>query len=329
MSRVLVTGANGFLGSWLTRRLLSEGHQVYALVRRSSDLSELDGVKCEYLYGDITDLSSLENATQKIDTVFHTAGLVAYQKSERSQMERVNVTGTQNVLTACQKNSVRKLIHISSVVAIGAGFTRGEILSESSEYNVGRLNLGYFETKRAAELLVIEASKSGQVDSVILNPSTIYGPGDARKGSRKTQIKVARGEFKFYTSGGINIVDIEDVLDGILSAWRIGKSSERYILCGENWLIKDLFTEIAKIADCPPPPYRMPDTLLHLLGNIGDQFSDWGLPFPVSKENAWTASLFHWFTSDKAQRELNFKPRPSIEALKKSILWMKDNDYLL
>jgi dihydroflavonol-4-reductase len=328
MSRVVVTGANGFLGSWLTKRLLEEGHEVFALVRRTSDLAELAGVKCQFVYGDVTDPESLDAAFMKMDTVFHAAGLVAYNKADRSKMEKVNVDGTQNVIESCRRHQVRRLVHISSVVAVGAGFGPNDLLTEKSSYNVKHLNLGYFETKRRAEELVLKACLEQDLDAVILNPSTIYGPGDARKGSRKIQVKVARGEFKFFTSGGVNVVAIEDVIDGILQAWKVGHQGERYILCGENFLIKDLFALVAETAGQAPPRILLPNGLVHSLGAIGDVASQLGLKFPISRENAWTSTLFHWFDCSKAKRDLNFKPSSSRQAVEKSVRWMKENGYL-
>lgn len=328
MSRVLVTGANGFLGSWLTRRLLQEGHQTYALVRKSSDLSELDGVSCEYLYGDVTDPESLYQAFRNMDTIFHLAGLIAYKKADRDKMERVNVQGTKNVIEACVQNRVRRLVYLSSVVAIGAGFNPGQILNEESDFNIHHLNLGYFETKRKAEQLVKEACTAGRLDAVMLNPSTIYGAGDARKSSRKNQVKVARGELKFYTSGGVNVVAIEDVIDGILAGWQRGRNGERYILSSENLLIKDLFARIAQEAGQKPPFIAMPSFVLHLAGILGDLATSMGFRAPISRENAWTATLYHWFDSGKARRELGFRPRPAQAAIHNSVQWMKDNSYL-
>jgi dihydroflavonol-4-reductase len=328
MSRVIITGANGFLGSWLTRRLLAEGHEVFALVRKSSDLAELDGVNCQYLFGDVTDPQSLDSALLNMDTVFHAAGLVAYTAADRPRMEQVNVQGTQNVIDSCLKLKVRRLVHISSVVAVGAGFDSNELLSEKSPYNVRHLNLGYFETKRRAEELVIKACNDRDLDAVILNPSTIYGPGDARKGSRKIQVKVARGEFKFYTSGGVNVVAIEDVIEGIIQGWKVGQQGERYILCGENILIKDLFALIAETAGQRAPTLLLPNFLLHGLGTLGDILSRIGLKFPISRENAWTSTLFHWFNCAKARRDLNYKPSSSRLAVQRSVQWMKENNYL-
>lgn len=322
--KVIVTGANGFLGSWLTRALVDQGHEVFALVRERSDLSELEGIACHYVYGDVTDLDSLYKAFDGMDSVFHLAGLIAYKKSDRQKMELVNVTGTANVIEACLSKNVRKLVYLSSVTAIGAS-TEPVALNESSPYTIENLDLGYFETKRAAEALVIEAHKENNLDCVILNPSTIYGAGDARKGSRKTQLKVAQGSFKFYTSGGVSIVAIEDVVAAIISAWKQGRSGERYILAGENITIEQLFRLIAEEAGVPAPKTKIPNFVLFLIGYLGDFLSSIGLKGLPSVENAWTATLYHWFDNTKAKRELQFDPRPAREAIRSSVQWAKQN----
>lgn len=326
--KVLVTGANGFLGSWLTRALVQQGHEVYALVRAQSDLSELDGVDCNYVFGDVTDLESLYKSFSGIDTVFHLAGLIAYKKSDRGRMEKVNVFGTENVIEACLTKGVRKLVYVSSVVAVGAGFNRTQVLNEDSPYNVSKLDLGYFETKHAAEKLVVEAFKNKGLDCVIVNPSTIYGEGDAKKGSRKTQLKVAQGKFKFYTSGGVSVVAVEDVVSAIISAWTKGRSGERYILAGDNITIKELFQYIAEEAGVPAPTKKIPRAVIFTLGRVGDLMESIGMKGSLSTENAWTATMFHWFDNSKAKKELGFNPRPAREAIRSSVKWMKENGLL-
>lgn len=323
--KVLVTGANGFLGSWVTKMLVDEGHEVFALVRPSADLSELAGVSCKYIHGDVTDITSLLEAFKGMDTVFHLAGVIAYKKSQRAQMDKVNVQGTANVIDVCREHKVRRLVYLSSVVAIGAGFTEKDIFNEESPYNISKFNLGYFETKHKAELLVKTACDRNEIDAVILNPSTIYGAGDAKKGSRKMQLKVAQGKLRFYTSGGVNVVAVEDVVAGILSAWKNGRKGERYILAGENILIKDLFAMIAEEAGVPAPSHHLPDGVLHAVGFLGDGMEKLGLKGPLSRENAYTATMYHWFDSSKAQKELNFKPRPARFAIHNSVQWMKDH----
>lgn len=326
--KILVTGANGFLGSWVTKTLVNEGHHVYALVRPKSDISELEGVNCKYVHGDVTDIHSLLEAFKGVDTVFHLAGVIAYKKSERPLMDKVNVQGTANVVEVCREHKVRRLVYLSSVVAIGAGYTPNDIMNEDSPYNIADLNLGYFETKHQAEKIVKAACDKGDINAVILNPSTIYGAGDAKKGSRKMQLKVAQGKLSFYTSGGVNVVAVEDVVQGILSAWKNGRKGERYILAGENVLIKDLFAMIAAEAGVKAPSRLMPDNVLHAVGALGDMMEKMGLKGPLSRENAYTATMYHWFDSSKAQRELNFKPRPAREAIHNSVQWMKDQGLL-
>lgn len=326
--KVLITGANGFLGSWLTRALIDQGHEVHALVRAESDLSEIEGLSCHLVYGDITDLDSLYKSFEGIDTVFHLAGLIAYKKSDRAKMETINVVGTSNVIEACLTKHVRRLVFVSSVVAIGAGYSPKEVLNEDSEFNVAPLHLGYFDTKRAAEHLVLKAYKEKNLDCVIVNPSTIYGEGDAKKGSRRMQLKVAQGSLKFFTSGGVSVVSVEDVIQGILAAWTKGRSGERYILSGDNITIQELFTMIAEEAGVAPPKFKVPKAIIFALGYWGDLMETLGRKGALSTENAWTATLYHWFDCGKAKRELGFNPRPAREAIRSSVLWMKKNGLL-
>jgi dihydroflavonol-4-reductase len=324
MAKVLVTGANGFLGHWVVRRLVEDGHSVRVLVRPTSDLSELEGLEFEKAYGDVTDPSTLSAPLSSIETVFHLAGVIAYRRSERTQMEKVNVGGTRNILAALEKSDVTQLVYLSSVVAVGAGFTPNEILNEESAYNLDHLDLGYFQTKHQAEILVRKAFEEKKVNPVILNPSTIYGAGDAKKGSRRTQVKVAQGKFPFYTKGGVNVIAVEDCVDGIMAGWKRGRSGERYILAADNLTIRELFETIAAEAGVEPPRILLPPWAVFTLGWIGDRMTDLGLDGGLSVENARTSQMYHWFDNSKAKRELGLNPRPSRQAIAASVRWMKE-----
>ncbi|MEZ4873718.1 MAG: NAD-dependent epimerase/dehydratase family protein [Bdellovibrionales bacterium] len=323
--KCLVTGATGFVGSWVTRRLVDLGHEVRVLRRESSDLSEIQNLDVQHFIGDITDIESLEKAAAGIDHIFHLAGYVGYSKQARKTMERVNVDGTANVVEVCKKLNLGRLLHFSSVVAVGAGFSKNEILNEDSKYNISALNLGYFETKRAAEEIVVAAARSGEIEAVIVNPSTIYGPGDAKKGSRKIQLKVARGSFPFYTGGGVNVIGIDDVVTGTLSAFEQGRNAERYILAGENITIKELFATIASEAHVPPPKYYLPNILLKTIGKIGDLMESFDIYSVPNSENAATSTMFHWFDNSKAKRELNLNPKSARSAIADSVEWSRKN----
>ncbi len=325
---VLVTGATGFVGAKLVRELIAQGNEVRVLHRASSSLEDLAGLRFRSQLGDVTDLSSLVSACRPVDTVFHLAGAIAYSRAMRPMMNAVNVGGTQNVVSAIQQKSARtKLVYMSSVVAVGASFN-GTPLDEDSPFNLGHLDLGYFETKRAAEKSVVVACRSGRLEAVILNPSTIYGAGDAKKGSRGTQLQVARGHQPFYTSGGVSVVSVHDVVAATLKAAEVGRNGERYILSGENLTIKELFQRIAALTGTKPPPIYLPNCVVHAIGKVGDGLERLGKKSPLNSEKAWTAVLYHWFDHGKARRELDFNPRPAQAALFESVEWIKQHGYL-
>ncbi len=323
MNKIIVTGANGFLGSNLCKKLVLQGFDVTVVIRKNSDISEIKNLSLKYAHGDVTDLASLIEAFKNQDYVIHLAGLISYKKYDREKMHLVNVLGTENVIQACFQNKIKKLIHLSSVVTIGSSFYP-ETLNEKSPYTIENLNLGYFETKREAEKKVILAAETGKLHAVCVNPSTIYGFADAKKGSRKNQIKVAQGKLPFYTSGGVNVVSVDDVTDGILLALENGKNGERYILAHENITIKKLFQMIAQSAGVKAPFIQLPSSILHILGYVGDFFKK-----GLSRENAYTATMYHWFDADKARKELGFAPKKSAQdAIDDSVLWMKQNGYI-
>lgn len=327
MLKVLVTGASGFVGGWLVRRLREENVQVVALRRKSSsNTDELEGV--ETAWGDITDSASVLAAAKGVDSVFHLAGHVGYSKAERALMDKINVEGTRNVIAACRANNVRRLLHMSSVVAVGASFDGQKPLDETSPYNLHHLDLGYFETKRRAEELVVAAVRAEGLDAVMVNPSTIYGAGDAAKGSRKVQLKVAQGRFKFYTGGGVSIVGIEEVVEATIAAWKRGRTGERYILSGDNITIKRLFEIIAAAAGSRPPGIHLPNPVVRAIGKTGDLVERLGRRGPLNSESAWSSILFHWFDHQKASAELGFRAQPAETAIDKSVNWIRGKGWL-
>lgn len=324
--KVLVTGATGFVGGWLVRDLVEKGHEVTCLVRSPESCEDLKDV--ELVKGDVTDLDSLTGPMPGVETVFHLAGVVGYSRAQRKIMDAVNVQGTENVIHAMKQKSVNKMVYMSSVVAIGASFDGKQPLDENSPYNIKHLNLGYFETKRLAEEAVFRSTAAGEIEAVALNPSTIYGPGDAKKGSRKTQLKVAQGKFPFYTSGGVSIVSVRDVIAAVMAAWERGRNGERYIVSGENITIKRLFEIIAEKASVKPPGLYLPNPVVHTLGKVGDLLENMGSKGPINSENAWTSTMFHWFSNEKAKQQLGLNPMSAEQAIGESVDWIREQGWI-
>lgn len=326
--KVMVTGATGFVGSWLVKNLVKAGIKVRVLHRPNSSLAELEGLAFESFHGDVTDRDSVLRASKGMETVFHLAGVVGYSKAMRNQMDLVNVRGTQNVVDAIKESPSTSLVFMSSVVAVGASFDGKNRLNEESPYTISHLDLGYFETKKAAEEIVKSNAKLGKIKAVIVNPSTVYGPADAKKGSRKIQVKVARGEFPFYTSGGVSVISIHDLIPAVLKAWQHGRNGERYILSGDNITIKQVFDIIAARAGVKPPAIYLPNGIVKTIGRVGDVLEQMNFKGPLNTENAWTSILYHWFDNSKAKQELGLQTRSAAEAIADSVDWMKSHGLL-
>lgn len=327
--KALVTGATGFVGQALCRRLTELDYKVSVFHRKSSDTDPLKLLPLHHHLGDITSPEDVQNACLDCDVVFHLAGLVGYSPSMRDAMQAINVGGTRNIVNACATSpSSPLLIHLSSVTAVGAGFSPDQVLTEESPYNLQHLNLGYFETKREAEHLVQKAVFHNNLKSIILNPSTIYGPGDSKKGSRNVQLKVARGKFPFYPSGGVSIIHIDDVIDCLIKAVQLKCYGERFILSGENLYIKDLFRIIAEEANVTPPQIPLPSLAAHIIGQIGQGLEFLGKKGALNRETAWTSTLFHWFDSTKAQKTFQFTPKTAQEAIRSSIEWSRQQNLI-
>lgn len=321
--KVLVTGATGFLGSHLVQGLTAQGWDVRALVRKNSDLTELPS-SIQIIYGDLLDKKSVQEGLESVDGVFHVAGLMSSSPKERENLFKVNVEGTQSIVDLCIEKKIKKLVHVSSVVAVGASLDR-EILNENSENITLGKSFANYDSKRQGEEIVLKAARAGALNATVVNPSLMYGARDARKSTRKGNLRAAQGKLPFYTSGGVNVVPVEDVVKAMLVAFNSGKSGERYLLTGENITIQELLTTISRLADAQEPRTVLPDKLFLALAKAHDFL---GLKTELSQENYFAATAFHWYDNSKAKKDLGFQPGPWQEALKRSVQWMKDNGLL-
>ncbi|MDD4976115.1 MAG: NAD-dependent epimerase/dehydratase family protein [Bacteriovorax sp.] len=324
--KVLVTGASGFLGSYLVKALLEQKFEVLALVRNSSELDSLKNLNCQVVIGDILDLQSLLPHFEGLDGVFHVAGAMSSSPKDRQRLFEVNVEGVKNIISACTQKNIKKLVHVSSVVAVGSNLKSSDPLLTESSINITKdRGFGNYDSKRLGEELVLAAAKKAQLNAVVVNPGLIYGAGDAKKIIRHGNVLAAKGKLPLYPSGGVNIVAVEDVTAGIIEAFKKGKNGERYLLTGDNITIKDLLTTISNLAGAKAPSKELPTGLFKFLATMLDYL---GFKTELCRENIFSASTFHWYDNTKARRELGFKPRSYRKALKSSVDWMKENHYL-
>jgi dihydroflavonol-4-reductase len=257
------------------------------------------------------------------DAVFHCAAAVSVKREVTDEMTATNVTGTRNVIHAVVAAKVPRLVHTSSVVAIGLS-TDGIPCDETATWNFEAEGLvdAYSITKRRAED-VIQAARD-RVDAVIVNPTYMFGPRDARPSSGKLILDIVKRKVPGWTPGYNNFVDVRDVARGMIAAWQRGRRGERYILGGHEHTYRDVFRTIAGVAGVKPPRFRVPRPAAALLGKWGDRVERrGGDPVVNSTQIRYAYTDKFRFKSDKASRELGYQAGPLEPALRDAIGWFR------
>lgn len=325
--RILVTGATGFVGSHVVRKLLEAGHSIRVLRRASSSTKMLEGLTVETTVGDVTDRPSVLEAVDGCEAVFHVAGLVSFWRGERERQTAINVGGTRNIVDACLDRKVRRLVHTSSIAAVGYA-AEGRLSDETVEYNWWPYRIHYNNTKHLAEEEVKVGLRRG-LDAVIVNPAIVFGPGDLNLNAGAMIFQAARGRLVIYPTGGGCVCDVEDVARGHVLALEKGRTGERYILGGDNYTWKELFTLIAEVLGVPPPRRRLPTPALHLFAALAELN---GLLTkkepPITRESARITPVPGYYSSEKAVRELGYSVSPFRETVRKTYEWYLANGYL-
>jgi dihydroflavonol-4-reductase len=262
--KILVTGGTGFLGSYIIKELVEKNFMVRAIRRSNkfpSYISKEIFDKVDWVDGDILDVISLEEAMEGIDTIIHAAAVISFAKQDREQMYRVNVEGTANIVNMALEKNVRRLIHISSVAALGRTTTGGSV-NEEKKWEESKVNTHYAKSKYKGELEVWRGISEG-LHGVILNPSTILGYGDWNNSSCAI-FKNIYEEFKWYTPGINGFVDVQDVARVVVSMLDNDISEQRFVVNGDNWAFKKLMDTIAENLGKKKPSKQTTPLLLNI-----------------------------------------------------------------
>jgi dihydroflavonol-4-reductase len=328
MSRTVVTGASGLLGGNLCAELLAAGHQVTATRRAGSQVEHLADLPITWVDAELGSPAALTAAFDGADVVFHCAAAVGVIREVKPEMYAANVTGTLNVLDAVVAAKVPRLVHTSSVVAIGLS-TDGRPCDETATWNFDRQGLvdAYAITKRQAEDVVNGAGE--RLDCVIVNPTYMFGPRDAKPSSGKLIVDVVRRKVPGWTPGYNNFVDVRDVARGMIAAWHRGDRGERYILAGHDMTYGHVMREIARVAGVKPPRFRVPHPAAWVLGKVGDLIEARGRePLVNSTQIRYAYTDRFRFKSEKATRELGYTISPLEPAIRDAIAWFRANRML-
>ncbi|NKB20689.1 MAG: NAD-dependent epimerase/dehydratase family protein [Alphaproteobacteria bacterium] len=327
---VLVTGATGFVGSAVARKLLAMGETVRVLVRENSDRQNIDDLAVEVCVGDLTQAETLKPAVRGCSAVFHVAADYRLWTRHPEEMMQTNIEGSKSLIGAALKAGVERVVYTSSVAALGINKDEtpaDETTPSSLEDMIGVYKRSKFLAEEAVHKLVAE--KKAPV--VIVNPSAPVGPRDI-KPTRTGELiaDAAAGRMPAFVDTGLNVVHVDDVAEGHVLAWQKGTIGERYILGGENLPLATILREISELVGRKPPRISIPHGVIMPIAYIAEALTrlSGGEKPLVAVDEVRMARKKMYFTSAKAERELGYRPRPVSEAFTDAISWFREHDYL-
>jgi dihydroflavonol-4-reductase len=299
------------------------------LVRPTSNLKNLEGLKAETATGDLRDAASLEKAMSGCDTLFHVAADYRLWVRDPEEMYRSNVEGTRAILEAARKNGVRRVVHTSSVATMG--FTDdGTPADEDSPVSLDAMIGPYKRSKFMAEQIAMEAGRSG-MDVVTVNPTTPVGEQDVKPTpTGRIVVDFLKRKFPAYVETGLNLVDARECALGHIAALEKGRSGERYILGGENLTLKQILDRLGIIAGLPSPAVKLP-YIVAFAAAVVDEAITGRLLHREPRATVDTVRMGRkkmFASSRKAERELGWKIVSTEDALRRAVDWFRTNGYV-
>ena len=318
--RVFVTGATGFIGGHVVRRLRARGDEVVALVRDPARASELEALGVTLAVGDVTDRASIGAAMQGADTAIHGAAIyeVGIPARRRAAMREANVVGTENVLGGALEAGLPRVVYISTVAAFGN--TGGQVVDESYEHPRTSYTSYYEQTKEEAHRVARRLIAEG-LPCVIVQPGGVYGPDDhSAVGQQINEFLAGRMPALAFPDLGLNMVHVEDVAEGVLLALDRGEVGESYVLGGELTTLRGVIETTAKVAGKKPPKRTMPTGLLKAMRPIGPVVGKLMGQNPNLGELISSADgVTFWARHDKAMADLGYSPRGLEQGLRDTL----------
>jgi dihydroflavonol-4-reductase len=320
---ILVTGGTGLVGSHLLLDLVTAGKNVRAIYRNEESLEPVKKIffyslpegeasylfeKIEWLKADITDIPSLEPAFEDVDLVYHCAAMVSFETSRDTELRKINIEGTANVVNYCIKNQVKKLCFVSSIATFDLKLGEREI-TETSFWNKELNHNMYAITKYGAEMEVWRASQEG-VPVVIVNPGVIIGPGFWNKGSGKIFKKVNSGLDYFFPkiTGFVGVWDVVKIMQQLMAS---AVKNEEFIVVSENLSFKDIFEMAAEGLKKPAPSKKLKKWMV-FTGWIWQEISGLFSTGDKQLDSRSTKSLFEktFYSAEKLKDQLDYNFEP-------------------
>lgn len=322
---ILVTGGTGLLGNNIARTLLERGERVRLLVRNLNDIRPFSGLDVELAQGDVTDGQSVMEAAKGTNGIIHSAGFVRIGWTGLSEARKINVQGTHNVAAAALANQLR-MVHVSTVNTLGLA-TSQSTADESTLPNTN-VKCSYVVSKTEAESEIHQAIRRG-LQACIVHPGFMLGPWDWKPSSGQMLVEVGTRFVPVAPGGGCSVCDVRDVAAGCISALKQGVSGEHYVLAGHNITYLELWQKIASLARKKGPRSKLGPVIRTLAGTFGD------LAAKASQKegNVNSAAIrmgaqFHYYSSNKAIRDLTYSIRPLEVTMQDAWNWLVEYGYI-
>ncbi len=327
MTTAFVTGASGFIGSHLTKRLLADGIRVAALVRDAAKGRRLEGMGARLVVGDVTDPASYREALGEADVLYHLAGLSRWWTRRRKDYYTVNVTATRRIMEIALDCGIPRVVHMSSLATIRQP---GGVLTTESMERRDDFESHYARSKYEGEMEVLRLHAERGLQAVVVNPGVVIGPCDLKTFGRLI-IDYANGRLEAvpFPDTIVPLVYIDDVVESLLAASVRGRPGERYIVVGDNITIRDVMRMLEELTGVPPPPRDASPLLLKAAALIGEAVAALGGPRPRLPLDAVRAmEIGAAGSSEKATTELGIAFTPLREALRRTLKWYYARGYI-
>lgn len=326
--KILVTGADGLLGSNLVRELLNRNHTIRALIQPGRQQKTLEGLTLEKFAGNLLQAEEVLRAAEGCDTIIHCAASTSVWPSRSEIINKVNIEGTRNIINAVKHFNVQRMIYVGTANSFGFGSKENPGV-EGNPYKSSMYGLDYMDSKYKAQQLILKEVKENSLPAIIVNPTFMFGPFDSSPSSGAMIVALYKGKVPGYTNGGRNYICVKDAAVGIANALTKGRVGECYILGNQNLSYKEAFRKIASTIGVKPPSVSIPSVFAKLYGRIGSLMGMMSgkapaISYPLSR----IACDEHYFSPAKAVRELELPQTPIETGIKECFDWLKENDYL-
>ncbi len=326
--KTLVTGASGFIGSTIVRKLLKTGMDVRVTVRRDTDTKNIDGLDVERVHGDIRDRDAIRKALKGCDSLYHVAAYFAHWSLNKNLFYDINVEGTKTILEEALSQGLEKVVYTSTSNTIGS-HGAGNYVNEQAVFNGWKTGDHYAISKYLAEIEAKKVCDKG-LPLIIVNPTLVIGVRDIKPTPSGAMIvDIVNQDMPGFIDGAINVIDVEDVASGHLLAAQKGKIGHRYILGNENLSVGDFFKSVGEISGVKSPKLRLPYPVALALGHLfelGARITK--KPPVVSASQVIIGNMGEHFDNSKAVNELGLPLTPIEKTIADTIQWFRENGYI-